>query len=752
MEHKNLTTTAVDPRQPEQNEQERLPWTRVDWLCVLLICLGSVAALARLWGPGISSEHDMLMGIYRVLELDRAWRQGVLFPRFGLDLNFGYGAPLFQFYSPLASYVALLFHRLGLGLVEAANAVFTISALIVSLGAYVYARWLFRNRLAALVTAGATLLAPYLLTVAYERGAMAEGLALALTPWLFFTAHRLVNEDSPGWMWASSVLVASLVLAHNITALFVTAAVMTYAAILAWRGQRMRRLAHLAGSVALGLGLSAFYWMPALAETRFTQMGATMFSGIYSAIDNLTPWHDLIQSTVIFDFWGPLRFRLALWQAVLGGIALLLLPFQAPRVRLSLGLVAAIGLVALALQLTLARPFWELVPLVRSIQFPWRLLGLISFCVAMLVGSIFLLRPLQGRTGVLAAVVLLLGILVIGQRGLQADLANPRYPIASSQIGLNDLFQRGVRGFSLFSDFQPEAQQVPSTALALPRPSDAAEQAPLTAKPTLQVLDEKPFYFRFRVQSDEPFPLRLHRIFFPGWQAAIDGDRLRVEPAGQTGLVSIQVPAGEHEVAIRYAGTPLQQFAAVISIISLVTLIVLLARTRSGRIALGVASGLALATVVLVVLTQGRSELARRPQPVEASFAHEIRLLGYALPQRSWQPGDTLPLRLYWFAQQPPLGDYRVLAYLESQDGSGKVARIDSGPILGYGVTSRWEPGEVVVDQQNLQLNPATAPGTYRLVVGLYRPDTMQHLAVSDAPTALPGNLVSLGEVEIGAR
>ena len=225
-----------------------------------------------------------------------------------------------------------------------------------------------------------------------------------------------------------------------------------------------------------------------------------------------------------------------------------------------------------------------------------------------------------------------------------------------------------------------------------------------------------------------------------------------MEPAGQHGLVSADVPAGEHDVVVRYAGTPVQQIAAIISLASLIALVVLLARTGHGRIALGIATGLALTLVVLVALTQGRGEPAHRPVPVTARFADEIGLLGYALPEQSWQPGDTLPLRLYWFAQQAPSSDYRIFVHLEALDGSSKVAQVDSDPILSFSRTTRWEPGEVVVDPQELPLDPSTPPGTYRLVVGLYRPDTLQNLAVSDAPTALPGDRVDLGEIEIQAR
>ncbi len=752
MEKPAYLPAVSDNHLPQQHESGSLPWTWTDFLIVLALCFGSIAALARLWDPGISSQYDMLMGIYRVMELDGVWRQGVFYPRFGLDLNFTYGTPLLQFYSPLATYAAALFHRLGLGLVESSKAVFTLSSLVGGLGAFAYARWLFRSRLAALVAGGATIFAPYLLTIAYERGAMAEGLALALTPWLFLALHRLVMEDRAGWVWISSVLVALLVLAHNITALFVVAAVTVYAVILAWRGQRLKRLPSLIGALALGLGLSAFYWLPALAEARFTQMETTLFSGLLAAANNLTTLPSLVQPALVFDYWGPQRFHLALWQAVLGVAALFLLPFQAPRVRLPLVLLAAIWLVAMVLQLTLARPFWELVPLVGSIQFPWRLLGLASFCVAMLIGSAFLWRPLQGRRGAFAAALLLVGIAIAGGRALQPDVAKARYPITNSQIGLTDLFERGMDGYALFSDYQPKTQRVPSTELALPRPGGATDLTPLAATPHVQVLVEKPFYFKFKVQSDAPFPLRLHRIFFPGWQATVDGQAVPVEPAGQHGLVSAGVPAGEHDVVVRYAGTPLQQIAAIISLASLIALVVLLARTRRGRIALGIATGLALTLVVLVALTQGRGEPAHRPVPVTARFADEIGLLGYALPEQSWQPGDTLPLRLYWFAQQAPSSDYRIFLHLEALDGSSKVAQVDSDPILSFSRTTRWEPGEVVVDPQELPLDPSTPPGTYRLVVGLYRPDTLQNLAVSDAPTALPGDRVDLGEIEIQAR
>ena len=82
-------------------------------------------------------------------------------------------------------------------------------------------------------------------------------------------------------------------------------------------------------------------------------------------------------------------------------------------------------------------------------------------------------------------------------------------------------------------------------------------------------------------------------------------------------------------------------------------------------------------------------------------------------------------------------------------DDSGKVAQSDSPPISGYSPMTQWEPGEIVVDQQHLQLDETVPPGRYRLLMGLYRPDAMQNLAVLQATEVLPGDRVVLAEIEV---
>ncbi len=244
-------------------------------------------------------------------------------------------------------------------------------------------------------------------------------------------------------------------------------------------------------------------------------------------------------------------------------------------------------------------------------------------------------------------------------------------------------------------------------------------------------------------------PLRLHRIYFPGWRAYVDGERLAVGPSGSLGLVTAEIPPGTHQVDFRFGNTPVRWFALTISLVSLAILAWIVLRSRQRRIIL-LAAGIA--TIVLFLLLwlhQGRGEPNRLPTTYTADFEDGVSLLGDYLPATSWKPGETIPIRLYWFTQKSPAADYSIFLHLAPMDDSGKVAQSDSPPIYGFSPTTQWEPGEIVIDQQRLQLDETVPPGRYRLLMGLYRPDMMQNLAVLQATEVLPGDRLVLAEIEI---
>jgi len=756
-------------------------------LAAALICVGAFAAIYRFWRPGISGPADMLIGVYRVFELEHSWQNGVIFPRLAMGLNYGYGGPLFEYYPPLVSYVALAFRWFGLDWIASAKAGFTLAVLVAGLGSYVYARWLFQDRKAGLLASAAYMFAPYILLDVYERGASAELMALALLPWVFWAAQhlldlhdagafvpagttdadvlvpgrldppRLARSGSPGnrWVLATAVLVALLMLAHNITALFVIPVLVAYLVLLTWQQHSWSRLPVVGIAVALGLGLSAFYWLPALAEGSYSKLTTRMLGDVSA---QLVPLDHLIQNQWAFDYFGSMRFRMSLPGAVLGIIAVLTIISRARRLRFILALFAVIGVVLLFLVTDLSRPFWQNLPLVRFIQFPWRLLGIATFCVALLIGSLAASSSvarwrLPGWAG-WTITVLLVGLLAYcGLQNADPSKSSFWYPITSDQMSKADLYERGRDQFPLYGDYTPASMQLgyPET-LSLQRLPQVPPSEPLAAPPQVQVLAEADNEIQVEVHAPLPFTMHWPRIYFPRWQAYVDGLAVPTTPEGPFGLASTPLPEGDHIVVLRFEDTPLRVVSNAIAFLCLVLLTIGGLRTLRGRRVVLLCVLLFLTLAGGAIAHKAVGPRTREPANFTANLQNEISLAGYQFENAKLHKGEPLVLRLYWFAHKTPAYNYKVFVHIEKPDGSAMIANGDDEPMHGYAPTSRWDAGELVVDEHTVKLDPGLASGAYRVVVGIYRPETMQNLVVKQATKVLPGDLLPLGQIEVLER
>ena len=183
-------------------------------------------------------------------------------------------------------------------------------------------------------------------------------------------------------------MVAGTMLAHNVTALFVLPAALAYTGILSAARKDYAALGRIGLAFALGLGLSAFYWVPALAELRYTRAESMMLQGVNDVINGLVAAARLVQQSWTTIYSGDDRFRYGLLMFVYGIIGVVSVPWQDRRLRLPAALLAGAWVVILLLQLRGAEIFWQQMPLVRFIQFPWRLYGLATFCTVVLLGML----------------------------------------------------------------------------------------------------------------------------------------------------------------------------------------------------------------------------------------------------------------------------------------------------------------------------------------------------------------------------
>ena len=138
---------------------------------------------------------------------------------------------------------------------------------------------------------------------------------------------------------------------------------------------------------------------------------------------------------------------------------------------------------------------------------------------------------------------------------------------------------------------------------------------------------------------------------------------------------------------------------------------------------------------------------------VDANFYDYIKLLGYNLPESQIDPGEDLPIFIYWQDLQIINANLTGFTHLYDSDNN-LVATFDRQLPPFYGGTINWVPGEVIGDGFTLPLPPDLPDGIYSLTTGLF----LRLDANSWVPVPLmdeqgrPSDIthVDLGQIKVG--
>ena len=126
-----------------------------------------------------------------------------------------------------------------------------------------------------------------------------------------------------------------------------------------------------------------------------------------------------------------------------------------------------------------------------------------------------------------------------------------------------------------------------------------------------------------------------------------------------------------------------------------------------------------------------------------------IQFQGYSLSEKTVRPGQTLDIDLHWQAEQRLDQDYTIFAHLlgpfNPATGGPVWAQHDSYPLDGGHPTTRWLPGQKVIDRRTFEIPPEIPAGTYQIEVGLYDARSGERLVVDGSED----NRILIAEVKI---
>ncbi len=750
------------------------------WLVglILVILLAALAAQPFLSRPGLPRDTDAELHVFRAAELGYALQGGAGYVRWAPNFWYGYGYPIFNYYAPLCYYLANAFALLpNLDIVSGTKAVFILGLLLGALGTFSLGRKLFGLR-AALVAAAAFTFSPYILFVnPHMRGDLPEFFALSLLPWLIRfqiqnSKFKVANFVLSAFLWTA------LILTHNLMALILSAILAVW---LLWQLNFKPRVSNL-GLVLLVAGLSAFFWLPFVAERSAVHL-TVIGEGHFDFHNHFVAWRTLFGPSQPLDMGATspkfqYNLGLAQWLLALPALPLAFLYRHKPQGKV-LAFFVLCSLVLILLMLSPSAFIWEAVPLMSYIQFPWRLLGPAALTLAMCMGGAIwgieeTTKQESKETSVLASRILHLASCILRPSSLILHpsffillilgLALPAMypPMWSPDFGPTTplgMLQVELAGHYLGTTSTGDF--VPATVKAHPPANsdlvasyqqgniDKFDRATLPSGATAKVIEHGPTHDRFQVYSPQSFAARVLTFYFPGWQVKIDGQPVSIRPSDPHGLIEFDIAPGAHDIVVSFGSTPARTIGTFISLLALVFVGLWIAISKfkigaakiepQGQACALKFKSLKLGPEIVVVLAfilfkfaiadpcdtcfrytspPGQVLGAQHTLSAPVDFGHHIELLGYGLPSTQVQSGGKLALTLYWKAATPVPKNYQVFAHLVRPITTLWGQSDKLNP--GDFPTSRWPLDKFVWDDHTLTILPGTPPGEYQLGVGLY--------------------------------
>ena len=243
------------------------PKKRINLLILLVVI--SILPIISVFRPGVYESGDFNLHIYRAMTFYQNLTEGNLIPSWAGELNGTYGYPLFIFIYPLPYYISSLFHLLNFSFVDSLKLFLCFSYIFSGLAMYFWIKDLF-GKISGFAAAIFYLFVPYHLIDIHFRVDIGETLSFVFLPLTLLFARKIIRAGNFKWLFSESLAIAGLILSHQAVSISFIPFIVAYALFEYFSEQKntIRKIINFFTAFALGLLLSAFYWIPALIDRK----------------------------------------------------------------------------------------------------------------------------------------------------------------------------------------------------------------------------------------------------------------------------------------------------------------------------------------------------------------------------------------------------------------------------------------------------------------------------------------------------
>ena len=527
---------------------------------VLLLTILFIPTLP-LFHPGLPITHDGKDHVARIANFYLSLSDGNLIPRWAENLNWGYGHPILMFLYPLPSYIASLFHFLGLSFVDSTKAVFGVTYILSGLSMFLWLKSFLRKD-GAFWGALLYCFAPYRFVDFYVRGAIGEHVAFLFVPLVCYFLVKLSQRVQSKYVVGTAISFALLILAHNAVSLMALPLILLYGAYL-YTSTKQKKVFLIAACISflLGFSLAAFFWIPAMLEGKYT-LRAIVLKDQY--LNRFSPLVNFLYSSWNYGESGQFSVQIGIihWLVLITGTVFLFLKKWKGWMRIFIGLLLFSVIYSIFLMTHSSLFLWETIPLIQQFQFPWRFLFVSVFLIPIIgafVAEKFSPKVVIGVTA--GCLIFWLGILYPYWQA-KGYYSYPDTYYSRVYPGTTDTGESAPIWSIRFMEEYPDSQ--------VDVIGGKASVDPITSSRTST-------WHAYHVSAQTDAQLRENTVYFPGWKVFIDGKPQQIEyqDPHNRGVMTFYVPQGEHTVHIIFRDTKLRMLASVISVCALVILLIL---------------------------------------------------------------------------------------------------------------------------------------------------------------------------------
>ncbi len=515
--------------------------------------------------PGYFSHHDDLQ-VMRIFEMRKCLGDFQIPCRWVPDMGYGNGYPLFNYYSVFPYYLGA-FLSYFLGFLGAAKVLFLIPLILGAISMYILSRELFGIS-GGIIASILYTFAPYRALDTYVRGDVTESFAIAIVPFCFYFAFKLINNGRIKYIIAFSISLGLFLLSHNIMIiLFIPVFLLLtiYFLIL----EKWKNLRSLIISFFLGVGLAAFFIIPAYFEKNLVQIENLI------RLDLNFRAHFVTINQLFFDrFWGygssspgtndTIAFQIGTphWWIVIAAFLITLMKLKSRQKIVLPILLISIFLLSLFMTHVKSAFIWEKIDILKFTQFPWRFLALAIFSASLLGG--FLVNNFKLRQMKFVAVTLVVLTII-----LNWNYFRPK----EFYFGLTD--EQKLSG-SLWETQQKAAilDYLPKGAV---QPREGAPNTPIIVSGQAEIsnFQKKSNKWGFNAKVSKDAVLEIPIFDFPNWQVKVNNMLTAHISDNYLGRIEFPLKEGTYLVEGKFTDTFVRKLANGITLVSLLTLILI---------------------------------------------------------------------------------------------------------------------------------------------------------------------------------